>query len=165
VTVHLLDLNCLAPSVEFSAISLSARATFPSRLIIKSFRGLDGAVHGQEVSGGCGWLPVFGNFGLALRAWDRSDDLHLHSLGEYLAGRTLEVSVLGVLLRQARRELISGASAIGLPIVTVKDGSPAEHAGLAAFQERPRKRLSVFLAGGGDLIIAVDGSRVRNLPD
>jgi hypothetical protein len=76
-----------------------------------------------------------------------SYDPHLHSPGEYLAGRTLEVSVLGVRLRQARRELRSGASASGLLIVAVREGSPAANAGLAARRERPQKRLAASAAG------------------
>src|SRR5215469_13912405 len=90
-------------------------------------------------------------------------DPHLHSLGEYLTGRTLEVSVLGLRLRESRRELKSGAPATGLLIVAVRDGSPAANAGLASLQEMPKKRLSVI--DWGDLIIAADGSRVTNLLD
>jgi S1-C subfamily serine protease len=95
---------------------------------------------------------------------NHSLSLHPYSLREYLAGRTLEVSVLGLKLREARRQLISGAFATGLLIVAVRNESPAAKAGLAALQELPRKRLLVGFQGG-DLIIAVDGSRVRSLLD
>jgi S1-C subfamily serine protease len=92
-----------------------------------------------------------------------SDNPHLHSLAEYLTGRTLEAPVLGLRLREDRRELKSGASATGLLIVAVRDGSPAANAGLAGLQVILKKRQLVI--GGGDLIIAVDGSRVTNFLD
>ena len=47
---------------------------------------------------------------------DNSYNLHFRTLGEYLAGGTLEVSVLGIKLREDRRELQSGAFATGLLI-------------------------------------------------
>jgi S1-C subfamily serine protease len=112
------------------------------------------------------WLTALAVFIVLSNCTAHADDIydpHLHSPREYLAGRTLEVSLLGVRLREARGRLNSGASAPGLLIVAVREGSPAANAGLAARQERPQKRLSAF--GSGDLIIAADGSRVTNLLD
>jgi S1-C subfamily serine protease len=91
-----------------------------------------------------------------------SYDPHLHSLADYLTGRTLEAPQLGLRLREDRRELKSGASATGLLIVAVRNGSPAANAGLAGLQVILKKRQLVI---GGDLIIAVDGSRVANFLD
>jgi S1-C subfamily serine protease len=114
-------------------------------------------------------------------------DSHVHSLGEYLGDTTLEIPALGIELREERRDLKPGGVAEGLLIVAVVKGSPAESAGLMALQETPKKVLTgVALAGSmvfppaiilwpviaslpigqdGDLIIAVDGSRVTNLAD
>jgi len=113
------------------------------------------------------------------------DDAHLHSLGEYLAGGTMDDSLLGVTLREDSRKLKTGTSPTGLLIVAVTKGSPAANAGLAAIQEAPKQvATAIAIAGSmvfppavllwpvaealpigrdGDLIIAVDGSRVRNL--
>jgi S1-C subfamily serine protease len=114
-------------------------------------------------------------------------DPNVRSLDEYMQGGTLEVSPLGLKLRQDQRELKSGESAKGLLIVAVTKGSPAANAGLKAVQEAPRQVLAGIAVVGsmafppaiillplfaslpigqdGDLIIAVDGSRVRNVLD
>ena len=121
-----------------------------------------------------------------------SDDPHLRSLNDYLAAGkfeegVLEDSLLGLTLREDRRKSKSGASARGLLIVAVREGSPAANAGLTAVRTTPKQVLSgIVVAGsmafppaillllianslpielGGDLVIAVDGSRVRNLLD
>jgi PDZ domain len=120
---------------------------------------------------------------------------HLHSLGDYLAGHRvnylaegiLEDSLLGVTLCEDQCDLKSGASATGLLIVDVRQGSPAANAGLAARRRTPIGVISgIIVVGalafppailllpmvnslpfelGGDLIIAADGSRVRNQLD
>ena len=112
-------------------------------------------------------------------------DPNVRSLDEYMQGGAIEVSPLGLELRQDQRELKSGESAKGLLIVAVTKGSPAANAGLEAPQEAPKEALAaIAVAGsmafppaiillplvaslpigqGGDLIIAVDGSRVRNV--
>jgi S1-C subfamily serine protease len=114
-------------------------------------------------------------------------DPNVRSLDEYMQGGTLEVSPLGLKLRQDQRELKSGESAKGLLIVAVTKKSPAADAGLKAVQEAPRQVLAGIAVAGsmafppaiillplfaslpighdGDLIIAVDGSRVRNVLD
>jgi S1-C subfamily serine protease len=114
-------------------------------------------------------------------------DPNVRSLDEYIQGGTIEVSPLGLKLRQDRRELKSGESAKGLLIVAVTKESPAANAGLKAVQEAPRQMLAGIAVAGsiafppaiillplfaslpigqdGDLIIAVDGSRVRNVLD
>jgi S1-C subfamily serine protease len=92
-----------------------------------------------------------------------SYDPHLHSLADYLTGRTLEAPQLGLRLREDRRELKSGEPATGLLIVAVRDGSPVANAGLAGLQVIVKKRQ--FVIGGGDLIIAADGARVRSFLD
>jgi hypothetical protein len=120
---------------------------------------------------------------------------HLNSLRDYLAGGrlyylaggTLEDLLLGIRLREDRRDLKSGASATGLLIVDIRKGSPAANAGLTALRTTPKEVLSGIIAVGavafppailllpianslplelgGDLIIAADGSRVRNQLD
>jgi S1-C subfamily serine protease len=114
-------------------------------------------------------------------------DPNVRSLDEYMKGGALEVSPLGLELRQDQRELKSGESAKGLLIVAVTKGSPAANAGLKAGQEAPRQVLTGIAVAGsmvfppaiillplfaslpigqdGDLIIAMDGSRVRNVLD
>jgi S1-C subfamily serine protease len=114
-------------------------------------------------------------------------DPNVRSLDEYMQGGTMEVSPLGLELRQDQRELKSGESAKGLLIVAVTNGSPSANAGLEAVQEAPRQVLAGMAVAGsmvfppaiillplfaslpigqdGDLIIAVDGSRVRNVLD
>jgi S1-C subfamily serine protease len=114
-------------------------------------------------------------------------DPNVRSLDEYMQGGTIEVSPLGLELRQDQRELKSDESAKGLLIVAVTKGSPAANAGLEAVQEAPRQVLAGIAVVGsmafppaiillplfaslpigqdGDLIIAVDGSRVRNVID
>jgi S1-C subfamily serine protease len=112
---------------------------------------------------------------------------HLHSLGEYVHGGVIDVSSLGLTLREDKRQLKSGASAKGLLIVGLAKGGPAANAGLQAVQETAQEVLagvaiagsmafppaiilvpviaSLPLGAGGDLIIAVDGSRVTNAID
>jgi S1-C subfamily serine protease len=114
-------------------------------------------------------------------------DPHLHSLDEYVHGGAIEVSPLGLRLREDQHELKSGALAKGLLIVAVAKGSPAANAGLEALQEAPKQVLAGIAVAGsmafppaiilvpvfaslpigrdGDLIIAVDGSRVTNVID
>jgi len=114
-------------------------------------------------------------------------DPRLHSLDEYVHGGIIEVSPLGLRLREDQRDLKSGGPARGVLIVAVAKGSPAADAGLEAVQEAPRQVLTgVAIAGSmafppaiillpifaslpigrdGDLIIAVDGSRVTNVLD
>jgi PDZ domain len=114
-------------------------------------------------------------------------DPHLRSLDEYTRDSILEISLLGIQLRQDQRELKSGAAAKGLLIVDVAKGSPADNAGLNALQDGPKQVLTGLAAAGsmmfppamvllpiipllpighdGDLIIAVDGTRVANLLD
>jgi S1-C subfamily serine protease len=136
------------------------------------------------------WLATFAILAVLLSGAAYSQDSydpHLRSLSEYLADGTMEVSTLGITLREDRRELKSGPSVTGLLIVGVKKGSPAANAGLVALQETPKKVVAVIVVGGsmvfppamlllplaeslpigrgGDLIIAADGSRVRNLLD
>jgi PDZ domain len=113
----------------------------------------------------------------------------LHSLNDYLAGQISEQAILedwllGLTLREDRRNLKSGGSAPGLLIVAVRERSPAAIAGLIALRKAPREILSGIIAVGsvafppaimllpivnslplelgGDLIIAADGWRVRN---
>jgi S1-C subfamily serine protease len=114
-------------------------------------------------------------------------DPNVRSLDEYMQGGAIEVSPIGLELRQDQRELKSGESVKGLLIVAVANGSPAASAGLEAPQEAPKQALAaIAVAGsvafppaiillplfaslpigqGGDFIIAVDGSRVRNVLD
>jgi len=114
-------------------------------------------------------------------------DPHLHSLDEYVHGGAIEVSPLGLRLREDQRELKSGALAKGLLILDVAKGSPAANARLEALQEAPKQVLAGIAVAGsmafppaiilvpvfaalpigrdGDLIIAVDGSRVTNVID
>jgi S1-C subfamily serine protease len=114
-------------------------------------------------------------------------DPHLHSLDEYVHGGVIEVAPLGLQLREDQRELKSGVAAKGLLIVAVAKGSPAANAGLEALQEAPKQVLRGLAVAGsmafppaiillpafeslpigrdGDLIIAVDGSRVTNVVD
>jgi S1-C subfamily serine protease len=66
-------------------------------------------------------------------------DSRLLSPGEYIQGSVIEVSLLGLELRDDQRKLKSGAFANGLLIVAVAKGGPAAHAGLAALQEIPNK--------------------------
>jgi S1-C subfamily serine protease len=125
------------------------------------------------------------------RAHD-SEDPHLGSLGDYLAAgkfdeRILKDSLIGLTLREDRRQLKSGATARGLLIVAVSKGSPAANAGLAGLRITPKEVVSGIVAAGslafppaillllvtdllpngvgGDLIIATDGSRVRTRLD
>src|SRR5215469_5120949 len=49
---------------------------------------------------------------------------HLHSLGEYVHGGVIDVSSLGLTLREDERQLKSGASAKGLLIVGLAKGGP-----------------------------------------
>jgi S1-C subfamily serine protease len=114
-------------------------------------------------------------------------DPRLLSLGEYIQGSVIEVSLLGLELRGDQRKLKSGAFANGLLIVAVAKGGPAANAGLEALQEMPKQVLAGLAVTGsmvfppaiillpvlaslpigrdGDLIIAVDGSRVSNVLD
>jgi S1-C subfamily serine protease len=114
-------------------------------------------------------------------------DPHLHSLDEYTHGGAIEVSPLGLDLREDQRELKSGAIANGLLVVNVTRGSPAANAGLRAPQEAPKQILTGLAVAGslafppavllvpvfaslqigrdGDFIIAVDGTRVTNVLD
>jgi S1-C subfamily serine protease len=116
-----------------------------------------------------------------------SYDPRLRSLDDYSAGGILQDSLLGLTLREDRRDLKSGAIATGLLIVGIRGGSPAAKAGLAALRKAPIEILSgIIVVGslafppaimllpianslpielGGDLIIAADGSRIRNLID
>jgi S1-C subfamily serine protease len=114
-------------------------------------------------------------------------DPRLLSLGEYIQGSVIEVSLLGLELRDDQRKLRSGAFANGLLIVAVAKGGPAANAGLEALQEMPKQVLAGLAVTGsmvfppaiillpvlaslpigrdGDLIIAVDGSRVSTVLD
>jgi S1-C subfamily serine protease len=114
-------------------------------------------------------------------------DPNVRSLDEYIRSGAIEISPLGLELRQDERELRSGEPAEGLLVVDVVKGSPAAIAGLRAAQEAPRQVLTGIAVAGsmafppaivllpllaslpigndGDLIIAVDGSRVRNILD
>jgi S1-C subfamily serine protease len=114
-------------------------------------------------------------------------DPHVRSLGEYVHSGVIEVSPLGLKLREDKRQLKSGASAKGLLIVGLAKGGPAANAGLRAIQETAQQVLegvaiagsmafppaiillpvfaSLPLGSGGDLIIAVDGFRVTNAID
>ena len=114
-------------------------------------------------------------------------DPNLHSLDEYIHNSVVEVSPLGLKVRDDQRKLKSGAPANGLLIVGMVKGSPAADAGLEAAQEAPQQVLrglavvgsmvfppaiillpvmaSIPIGRDGDLIIAVDGSRVTNVLD
>jgi len=114
-------------------------------------------------------------------------DPNLHSLDEYIHNGVVELSPLGLELRDDQRKLKSGAPAGGLLIVGVVKGSPAAGAGLEAVQQAPQQVLrelavvgamvfppaiillplvaSIPIGRDGDLIIAVDGSRVTNVLD
>jgi S1-C subfamily serine protease len=114
-------------------------------------------------------------------------DPHLHSLDEYIHSGAIEVSPLGLQLREDERKLKSGVSAKGLLIVGIAKGSPGENAGLRAVQQVPQQVLAGIAVAGsmafppaiilvplvaslpigrdGDFIIAVDGTRVRSVLD
>ncbi|MBV8358570.1 MAG: PDZ domain-containing protein [Deltaproteobacteria bacterium] len=114
-------------------------------------------------------------------------DPNVRSLDEYMQGGAIEVAPLGLELRQDQRELQSGESVKGLLVVAVAKGSPAANAGLEALHKAPKQALAaIAIAGsmafppaiillplfaslpigqGGDFIIAVDGSRVRNIAE
>lgn len=99
----------------------------------------------------------------------------------------IDVSPLGLTLREDKRQLKSGASAKGLLVVGLAKEGPAANAGLHAVQPTGQQVLQgVAVAGamvfppaiillpifaslpigtGGDLIIAVDGYRVTNAID
>ena len=128
------------------------------------------------------------NASVSYESQDRTQgDPHLRSLGEYIQGGVIEVAPLGLELRDDQRKLKSGAFANGLLIVAVAKGGPAANAGLEALQEMPKQVLvglavagsmvfppamillpvfaSLEIGRDGDLIIAVDGSRVSNVLD
>jgi S1-C subfamily serine protease len=128
------------------------------------------------------------NAGVSYQSKDSTEgDPRLLSLGEYIQGSVIEVSLLGLELRDDQRKLKSGAFANGLLIVAVAKGGPAANAGLEALQEMPKQVLAGLAVTGsivfppaiillpvlaslpigrdGDLIIAVDGSRVSNVLD
>ena len=77
-----------------------------------------------------------------------SYDRHLRSLDDYLAGGILEDPLLGLTLREDRRDLKSGASAMGLLIIDINKGSPAANAGLAALRTTPKEILSGIVVVG-----------------
>jgi S1-C subfamily serine protease len=135
------------------------------------------------------WLDALAILAVISRgaACANDGDPHLLSLSDYLAGGVLEDPLLGLTLREDRRDLKSGASATGLLIIDIKKRSPAANAGLAALRTSPKEILSgIVVVGsmafppaillllitnslpnelGGDLIIAADGLRVRNRLD
>jgi hypothetical protein len=110
----------------------------------------------------------------------------LKSLREYDSGSELSTS-LGMQLVEERRTLNSGEEADGLLVVGVKKGSPAAEAGLHAYDATKHDMITgVAMAGAMffppaillipaldysaigesyDLIIGVDGARVRNFLD
>jgi S1-C subfamily serine protease len=132
--------------------------------------------------------PAIANASVSYQSKDSTEgDPRLLSLGEYVQGSVIEASLLGVELRDDQRKLKSGAFANGLLIVAVAKGGPAANAGLEALQEMPKQVLAGLAVTGsmvfppaiillpvlaslpigrdGDLIIAVDGSRVSNVLD
>ncbi|HKV54887.1 MAG TPA: PDZ domain-containing protein [Candidatus Binataceae bacterium] len=110
----------------------------------------------------------------------------VRSLDEYLTG-TDQISPLGVILREGEAQLASGAPIRGLLVAHVIDGSPANAAGLREPSQTaqnilvgaaviagfvfPPAMLAVPLVASlpqgrtGDLVIAVDASRVVNILD
>lgn len=108
----------------------------------------------------------------------------LHSLREFLDQMT-ETSPLGVELREDHTTLRGGEAINGLAVISVADGSPAAYAGLrpypgtthAVLEGATMAAAPVFpplivalpiieqthLGGSYDLIIGVDGTRVRDL--
>lgn len=110
----------------------------------------------------------------------------LKSLREYDTGAELSTS-LGMQLIEDRRTLSSGEEADGLLVSGVKKGSPASEAGLHAYDNAKHSMITgVAMAGAMifppaillipaldysaigesyDLIIGVDGARVRNFLD
>jgi len=136
------------------------------------------------------WLAAFAGLIVKSSGAASANDGHgpaVHSLNDYLAGGILGDPLLGITLREDRRRLKSGASATGLLIMNIRDGSPAANAGLVAIAKTPKQTFSRIVAVGalvfppaivllpiavslpdgvgGDLIIAADGSRVRNYVD
>lgn len=111
---------------------------------------------------------------------------HLRSLDEYVNGHAM-FSSLGVTLREATRALKSGALVKGLLITRIMQGSPAARAGLTAFNDAAIKATTFIavaaslafppaivlipvvastpLGQNGDLIIAIDSSRVTSAMD
>jgi hypothetical protein len=68
-----------------------------------------------------------------------SYDRHLRSMDDYLAEGILEDSLLGLTLREDRRDLKSGGAATGLLIVSIREGGPAAKAGWPLFEKRRKK--------------------------
>ena len=110
------------------------------------------------------------------------------SLGEYIQGGVIEVAPLGLELRDDQRKLKSGAFANGLLIVAVAEGrtrrqrraggSSGDAEASASWSRSGRLdgfpagddfvaslRVRLEIGRDGDLIIAVDGSRVSNVLD